>query len=111
MNLTKTYNNAIFDITKRQIPYENDHNSFLKLITVINIPKDFQVSYIPSDKSGEIDKLPFKISYYTNPNQVIQIKEIKENFFILDPKDFGQWNKLIEKLNLAYRDILILKKQ
>jgi hypothetical protein len=110
MNLNKTYSNATYDTLKRLIPTQNQCNSTYRFKTVFEIPQGYRVTNLPASKKAGCKQLSFNISYRIKDNLVIQEKTICENFLLLEPSHFNDWNKVIESLNLAYRDVLILKK-
>lgn len=110
MNLNKPYANGTYDPSKHLVPVENKYSSSRKLVSVFEIPEGYKITFLPKDKSSGFEKLSFSIHYKVDGNRVIQTKEIHENYLILEPSEFKKWNEVIESLNQAYRDVLILKK-
>jgi hypothetical protein len=110
MNLKKFFDNVIYDPEKRFVPVENSNATLFKCVSVFEIPEGYQVALLPKDKSASFEKLSFSIHYKMDGKKVIQEKEIRNDFMILNTSEFKQWNEVIESLNQAYRDVLILKK-
>jgi len=110
MNLSRPFLNATYDPDKRKIPVDNNYASLLRYVTVFEIPEGYQITLLPRDKSGSMEKLSFTIHYKVEGRTVTQVNEIRDNYLILQPSEFVKWNEVVESLNKAYRDILILKK-
>jgi hypothetical protein len=110
MNFNKPFANGTFDPDKRSIPVENRNKRVFRYVTVFNIPEGYKITLLPKDKSGASEKLSFAIRYKVEGNKIIQVKEIHEDYLLLEPSEFKKWNEVVESLNQAYRDVLILKK-
>jgi hypothetical protein len=111
MNLSKPYANATYDPQKRFISVLNKHNSMFRYKTVFEIPNGYYVANLPANKKSSCKELAFDISYQIKDSKVIQEKTICEDYFLLEPSNFKIWNEVIEILDQAYRDVIILKKK
>lgn len=110
LNLTKPFANNTYDPEKRPIPVENGNLRLFRYVSVFIIPDNYQVSLLPKDRAGTFDKFSFTIHYKVEGNKVTQVKEIREEYMLLEPSEFKKWNETIESLDQAYRDMLVIKK-
>lgn len=111
LNLSKPYTNVTYDPQKRFVSVENTSNSMYRFKTVFEIPNGYYVANLPSDKKASCKELVFNITYQIKDNKVIQEKTLCEDYLLMEPSDFKLWNEVIEALDQAYRDVLILKKK
>ncbi|MEM7548192.1 MAG: DUF3857 domain-containing protein [Bacteroidota bacterium] len=110
MNLNKEWFNEQIDLSKRHLPIENDYKYFKKYVSVIDIPDGYDLTYLPESTSEQNEDIGFTMEYERVDNKVIMRKTLYADFLILNPDDFSNWNKVVEKLNEAYRDVIILEK-
>lgn len=109
MNLDKSFANDIID-EGRVLPREYDFKFTNSSYSVLNIPENYTVSRIPTNKFYNSDLFGFNIEYQQIDNKII----LKRSFFVdkllIEPSDFQSWNQGLKNLNDAYRDVLILEK-
>ncbi len=110
MSLDKFLFNEQLDLNKRNLPVTHDYKFTHSQQAALDIPKGYEVGYLPSDSRFEHDLLSFEIKYRQESGKVIQDKNIHLNHILLQKADFKEWNDAVQKLNEAYRDVLILKK-
>lgn len=110
LNLNRGYNNLIYDPKKRSVPVNTENQNTYRTISVFKIPDGYEVEYLPKNISSASNKFSCSIAYKVENGRVIQTKELKKEFLILNPDEFDQWNKVNGTLSQAYRDVLILKK-
>ena len=110
LNLEKFFtDNNIIDTAKRKIPIENDYKYLIRQYTVLEVPESYNVSYIPKDFSLENPAFSFAIKYSTHGNKIIAMQEFKNNYLLMQPKDFPDWNNAIKKINNQYKEQVVLE--
>lgn len=109
LNLDNLYSNDKIK-SDRQNVYENIFNVSFSNSVKLNIPDGFKVSFVPQNTSYTSPDFEFKITYIQTENSITLEQKIKVNVLLLEKKDFDSWNKMIDKLNKAYREVVILKK-
>ena len=110
LNLDKSLINNRFEVSKRNIPVENNHCSKLKCYSEFNVPEGYKIMFLPKNSSSGSDKLSFTMNYSDKQNKITLVKEIERNYLIMKPSEFSNWNKINDALSSAYRDVIILKK-
>jgi transglutaminase-like putative cysteine protease len=110
LNLDKKFYNKTIDTLKRTVPLARKYHSEMEYISVFEIPQGYQIEFMPRNAALKSDEFEFSILYTIEGNKIIRRSEIRSNFLILQPNEFCKWNSVIEGLNKAYRDVLILKK-
>lgn len=111
LTLDKAFNNQKIDLENRKLPLENDYKYTDRQVTIFELPEGYQVDYLPPSASFEHEFFGFSITYKNEGGKISQKKDIYINYLILEKENFADWNKMIKKLNEAYREALILKKQ
>jgi len=111
LNLNKVFFNEFIDLDKRTLPKENDYFFTHKYTFVFEIPENYKIEYLPTNQAHDHKFFGFDISYEIEGNKIIQKKEVYLNYLILEPENFEDWNNLVQQLNEAYREVLILKKK
>jgi transglutaminase-like putative cysteine protease len=111
LNLLR-YNNEqkIDDIAQRKLPVMNKYKTIVTQVVCLQIPKGYQVAYLPPDAAHtEPGVWGYKIKYTQQNNQVICTKEFIESELYITQKDFARNNQLTDELNEHYKETLILK--
>lgn len=111
MNLFKFYEHEEIDYPKRKSPIEFDHLAQKKYVTVLNIPDGYKVSYLPSSKEYKNEVWGFKMKYEQRNNQVILTQEFDNDYMLLHPDKFSDWNKVLEQLFPLYKETVSLIKK
>jgi len=110
LNLEKFFtDNNIIDTAKRKVPVENDYKYLIRQYTVLDVPESYNVSYIPKDFSLENPAFSFAIKYSKQGNKIIAMQEFKNNYLLMQPKDFPEWNNAIKKINNQYKEQVVLE--
>jgi len=110
LNLDKRLINETVDINNRKVPLAGKYYYETVNISVFEIPIGYHIEYMPKDAALKSEKIGFRISYKVDGNNIIRRSEIRSDFLILLPYEFKEWNSVIDGLNKAYRDVLVLKK-
>jgi len=111
LNLDKSFFNEMIDVEKRDLPKESEFRHQDSHKTFFQVPEHYKLTYLPDDVEYEDEKFGFKISYKHEGDLVVQTKTIYINYLLLGEEYFEKWNQAIKKLNQAYREVLILRKE
>ncbi len=109
LNLDNLYSNDKIK-SDRQNDYENIFNVSFSNSVKLNIPEGYKVSFVPQNTSYTFPDFEFEISYIQTESTITLKQQIRVNVLLLEKKYFEEWNKMIDKLNKAYREVVILKK-
>lgn len=86
---------------KRQFTYTN----------VIDIPEGYTIEYLPENVEYKNDLVSFSLSYKQVDNSVITEQRGKLDAILIDLKEQKEINTIVEKVEKAYKEIIILKKK
>jgi transglutaminase-like putative cysteine protease len=111
LSLERPYATDRIDSTTRKLPRYNEFAHTDHTRTELVIPAGYEVSYLPPSTQVQGDALGFKVSYERKGDKIIQDRELYVNYLLLQPKQFGPWNAVVNKLGSAYREVVILKKK
>ncbi|SDY52873.1 DUF3857 domain-containing protein [Hymenobacter psychrophilus] len=111
LNLDQRYAADRLDPAKRTLARVNDYHQTNLFRTEFEVPEGYEVAYLPPNAEGRADMLGFTIRYSRQGNKIIQQKEIYVDYLLLEPARFSQWNTVVDQLNAAYRDAIILKRK
>lgn len=111
LNLEKPFNNSEIDLDSRKLPLENDYYYMDSQVQNFEVPEGYAVDYLPPAAKYKHDLFGFDIKYAQEGNVITQEKVTYINYLIMEREQFPQWNEMVELLNEAYREVVILKKQ
>ena len=111
MNLIRPYEHQEIDYPKRKIPVEWSYKFTKRFVTIFNIPEGFTVDYLPANKSYKQDGFGFAFTYENKGNQVVYTQEFFNDYLILQPEGFSNWNKVLEQLFPQYKETVSLIKK
>ncbi len=111
MNLTKFSFASLIDTAKRKVGVDNDFLYQLKSYTILDLPKDFEVSYVPENHHFKNDLFAFDINYTLKDNKIIAEQQFKSECMMLQPNDFSKWNETVKEVVSQYKKQLVLKKK
>lgn len=94
----------------RKIPIENNFKKIRLNHVVLEIPKGFNVSYLPEKSSYENPLFNFTIDYTASPEKIAVTHKLTINYLLLQPNHFPQLNEMNEKLKEAYKESVNLNK-
>jgi hypothetical protein len=109
LNLNKELSKFKVD-KKRKNEIEFDHKKYYKFHTVLEIPNNFQVDYLPENVSISNKLVNCDITYQKKGNQIIYNHSIELNFLNLNLEEQKEINAYIKKIERNYKEIIILKK-
>ncbi|MEM9884599.1 MAG: transglutaminase domain-containing protein [Bacteroidota bacterium] len=96
---------------ERDVPYEFLGTYFIEQETILNIPENWEVKYLPEALEIEHDKYSFVLKYQRDADKITYNKVFKIKDAMLATQDFSDWNKAIEKVTNFYSDQIILAKE
>ncbi|MEL6560006.1 MAG: transglutaminase domain-containing protein [Bacteroidota bacterium] len=100
-------NNSIKD---RKTPLENDYQYVNRNVTILEIPGNYEVSYLPDDVKVDTDNFGFEITYEKKGDQIVATKEFYVSYLLLETDSFAAWNKANKKYSQTVRNTIVLKK-
>ena len=112
MNLEKFFSTgSVIDTAKRKVGMENDFKYTVKQYTILDVPAQYTVSYLPKNFEYKDDLLNFSIRYTRQNNQVIARQEMSNNVLLMQPQDFVKWNTVVKQALNQYKEQVVLQKQ
>ena len=69
----------------------------------------YNVTYIPKDFNLDNPAFSFAIKYSKQGNKIIAMQEFRNNYLLMQPKDFPDWNSAIKKINNQYKEQVVLE--
>jgi len=111
MNLDKFYTGSVIDTAKRKIPVEYNYRYNISQYTILDIPDNFTVSYLPKDFSLKNDLMDFNIHYSKKDNKIVASQEIISKMLFLTPGDFNAFNNSVKELLNQYKEQVVLQKK
>ncbi|MBL4651499.1 MAG: transglutaminase domain-containing protein [Flavobacteriales bacterium] len=111
MHLDRYFVNGKID-DDRENAYESDFKSTSRNVAYLDVPEGYAINYIPENDSSQDELFGYNIKYTkVNDKQIMLEFEVYENYLILSPEHFEDWNKMIKKLKNNYSETVILKKK
>jgi len=109
MNLDRPFANQRMDDSERQVGYFYDNKFREKEVVVLDIPDGYKVTHLPGEAHGGLDGVwSYDIAYKADKHKIILTKEYKLQALSLSDKEFAQNNKIIDDLNHAYKESVVL---
>jgi hypothetical protein len=102
--------NYKIDTGQRTLPYWFPFKNHLVFETEISVPPGNTVSTLPQNLMIRRSDYSFNGSYSFNAGKIIYKNEIILGQTELEPGDFSQWNKDIQRLNDFYNEQIVLTK-
>jgi Transglutaminase-like superfamily len=109
LNLEKIYASSIIDTSKRKVAMEFDYKFTIEQVNVLEIPKNYEVNYMPPNFYIDNGSFIFKINYTKEKNKLIATQTIINNTLLLQPQSFDKWNNSIKQLVNNYKEQVVLK--
>ncbi len=110
LNLDKSYQALMIDTSSIYGPIENDFYLTESFITRFEIPKGYEISFIPEDGEFDYKEFRFSIKYRKEGNFIIQERVIVFEFLVLLEDKISKWNEMIKQLSKQYKSSVVLKK-
>ncbi|MEM9022931.1 MAG: transglutaminase domain-containing protein, partial [Bacteroidota bacterium] len=109
LNLDKTLYNEQIDPQVRKLPIEVKYKTVEEFITDLRIPEGYRVDYLPKDQEFRNEAFGFSMQYRQEDGRVILTKRIYSNTLVVQPEQFEAWNQMIESIDQAYNEVVVLK--
>lgn len=109
MNLVKDLSDKQIDTEKRKHDITNEFKYELVQHIQLNIPEGKKVAQLPENRSFQHDQFSFDIKYSREKDHIIYDKKITLNHLLLKKENFKAWNDMIEQLNKAYSEVILIK--
>nr|WP_299387590.1 transglutaminase domain-containing protein [Allomuricauda sp.] len=110
LNLRKTIANLKTD-KDRTVPLEHKYLDSIDYMYSLNIPEGYAVEYLPEGIDFSSPYFDSKITYELVNNQVVYKHNFKLNTLIFDIAAQKEVNKLVEKVEKQYKEVVVLKKK
>lgn len=109
MNLLRHFEDDYIDTADRKAAWYNDYKHVQKEVVIMEVPKNFKVTYLPKSVSGNLNDLwSYNISYKSDGKRIVLTKEYKLNALVVAPRYFADNNKAIEALENQYKESVVL---
>lgn len=109
MNLNRNFEDHYIETGDRNVPVSFRYKCKMQEVVVLDIPKGFKATYVPSDASGALDDLwNYKISYKTMPDKIILTKDYELRTMSVPVNKFPENNKLVDGLKKQYKESIVL---
>lgn len=109
LSLNQIYTNENFK-KDRKVPYELRFKSSNETVVSLSVPEGYEVSYVPKNVEYNKDLFGCSVEIKNNGKEIVQTFKQYEDFLILQPESFNDWNQMIRNLKRIYRESVILKK-
>ena len=94
----------------RKTNVEVEYKKHYDFIDSLKVPEGFEVSYLPENFQVSSELFSASITYEEKPGEIVYRHQLSLNFLNLDLQQQKEFNKLIEKVEKAYKEIIVLKK-
>ena len=109
-HLTKELANGLIDIAAVQKDIHYSYKNLTSNIFCINIPDDFNISFLPEDTQYDGGDFGFNINYIVKDNKIFVYQKVEINTLQLKTEQFESWNRMIRGLYSAYKESIVLGK-
>ncbi|WP_247672720.1 DUF3857 domain-containing protein [Aquimarina sp. MMG016] len=93
----------------RKTAREYRYKSYVKNVTVLEIPEKKTVDFIPENFSVSNDFFECSINYIQKGNTIIYELVMDQDFILLDLKQQKEFNALIKKVEKNFKEVIVLK--
>jgi hypothetical protein len=93
----------------RKIPIQNDYPVQLENIIELEIPKGWEVDYIPESLTIDDPHIAFNSNYEVNGGKVTLHQETSIRYLNMTHEYFEKWNENVNKILKYQNEIVILK--
>jgi hypothetical protein len=102
---------SIIDTAKRKVGVESDYRYVIRQYTILDVPNNYKVSYLPKNFSLDNDVFGFSIQYSQQQDKVVACQELRNKSLLMQPAQFAGWNNAIKQILTQYKEQLVLQKQ
>lgn len=93
--------------------YDSEYESTGQYIftLVLEIPEGYTIDYLPENRKFNFDKFGFDMTYTKIGNTIQYTSIINIDTLYITKVMFPKWNEMVNKLNKAYNETIVLKKK
>lgn len=110
LNLQHFANGQEVDTTKREIGVQIDDLASKTGIVILNIPKGYDVKRIPQNFTLNTPDIQLSVTYVRKGNQIIRTEKLVDLTGLIPADRVRAYNKALEQMCDAYRELVVLKK-
>lgn len=85
------------------------HQFYGEFNTKLTIPKGYEIEYLPENISVSNNLIDAEISYKKEENTIIYTHKVITKFLMVSVEEQKQINKLIEKIQRNFKEVVVLK--
>ena len=111
MNFVQPFQDDELIKKDRKLDYEFYFKSQLHIISVLTIPDNYTISYLPKNSRFESENLFYEVYYETKDNKIIYHYVDKIDAYVLKPNHFEDWNKIIKIMRSDFKNTIVLTKK
>jgi transglutaminase-like putative cysteine protease len=90
----------------RNVPVEMRHITKQKMVTLLTIPENFKVEYLPPNIQKGNHTTGFSSTYSLKGNTLVHNADFYVNTLILQPADFEEYNKIVNEQVKAFKQVV-----
>lgn len=94
----------------RKTDMEMKYKHYFRYTTNFKIPEGYEVEYMPAGDEFNNEFIKARVEYNREKDMIIYSHEIELDFLLLDKEAQKQVNALIDQVEQAYKEVIILKK-
>ena len=110
LNLDKQWQGSSEDLKDRKRGVEVDYKTSTGYTNVFEIPAGYSVDFVPESVHFKHKKFGFTIEYSQSSGQLTYTKSMYLDALLIERDELDEWNKMIEALEKAYKEVVVLKK-
>ena len=96
---------------ERKLPYVIRFGMDVHESVSLHIPDGYEVTSVPSDDQFDSKKFGFQMKYTSNDQLVMLTFRYIDNFILLEPSQYPEWNRMVNQLRKNYAETVTLKKK
>jgi hypothetical protein len=109
LNLNKQYYNTFINTDTRTAPRENEYKYIQSESISLQIPKGYEVEYLPANTTIASPMIGCDIRYRVEGDKILYSKKFYLDDLMLTPDEFRVWNESVKQISEAYKESIILK--
>jgi hypothetical protein len=110
LNLDKGIANLKIDTTGRKVAREFEYQVTDTRVVSLEIPAGYQVAKMPNKLEYKSETFGYSMVYTKDSGQVKAKLQFNVNVLLLSYQEFGNWNKHIDKIVQAMKEVVVLEK-
>jgi len=95
----------------RKNDWKHEFTHTESMVTILPIPKGYEVTNLPTNASFSNPDFGFKLTYEQKNDQIVVHSQWTLNTLLVKKSSFAEWNKMVATLNEAYSEVISLKKK